>query len=141
MKTSAGFFEHELAGLNWVSLGYFDYPDYAYIKNLKRNCQGINSHAALEAVITPDGIVSFYPKYKKIITPKEAEYMLKLAAEFMRVASKYGVCMEWRYEAEAKDRNKDILKLRKEGLTFSEIGRKYDLSTSRIQQICEEETA
>ena len=37
------------------------------------------------------------------------------------------------------ERNRDILRLKKQGLTFKEIAKKYNVSTARIQQICERE--
>ena len=37
------------------------------------------------------------------------------------------------------ERNRDILRLKKQGLTFKEIAKKYDVSVARIQQICERE--
>jgi transcriptional regulator with XRE-family HTH domain len=37
------------------------------------------------------------------------------------------------------ERNRDILKLKKQGLTFKEIAKKYGVSITRIQQICERE--
>ena len=37
------------------------------------------------------------------------------------------------------ERNREILRLRKQGLTFKEIAKKYNVSAVRIQQICERE--
>ena len=138
---NAAHWQWELAELKWYCTGYLDYPNCTYLKSLKRSCRGINSQANLEATVTPDGIITFRPVWKKKYSPEEIECMFKLAGEFMNATSKYGTRMEWRYEKDTRDRDADIRKLRKSGATFSEIARKYDLTTSRIQQICKEETA
>ena len=53
-----------------------------------------------------------------------------------------GPCMtdEERYEHYKKtpnfSRNLEILRLREEGMTFKEIGKKYSITTERVRQIC-----
>lgn len=37
------------------------------------------------------------------------------------------------------ERNREILRLKRQGLTFKEIAKKYNISIQRIQQICERE--
>lgn len=74
----------------WISLGYFDYPNYTYIKRLKGNFKNINSRASIKAVMSMDRTVNFYPDDKMNFTVSEVEAMFKCIAEFMTEVQKRG---------------------------------------------------
>ena len=79
----------ELEKRNWYSLGYSDYPNYEFTKDLRCVTKNM-TRGRVKANINPDRGVRFIPCGKKKFDEKDAEAMTKLISEFMRIMGKHG---------------------------------------------------